>query len=329
MKEVSWFEKYVVFNIYSKLYIVILSGLVAGLCLSFLFLVFLFFVPQFFDNFWFYCCDAFVMFGAVGSFAGFFVYKNINNQKHYDVLEYRDISSYWIFFLGLILLGYVYIYKLGLTKINLFYIWCIPLFIAFVFSNFISYAWKFIHCEILSLLFKEDYVCIVNIKKFEEDLRLKFIDIKRYGGSFSVLIISIDKKNKIIKKHGKKTWKKLNKDVIEYLDENTRETDVFGNIGIGSVIYVNVGDEGVRLAAKRILKLIKEKTFIYNNRALKIDINIGISVYTDKIKTPLQLIDSAMEALRIANKKGKGTVVYGNGKFEKEFKFKKSRSKKK
>jgi hypothetical protein len=94
------------------------------------------------------------------------------------------------------------------------YLWVSPVVVALILSGFVCHIWRVIQGTFLGWLFPFNPNFLVNEKRFKDQLKLKLSEVKRYGGPFAVMAISLDRKKELIKKYGRRGWQNLNEEIM-------------------------------------------------------------------------------------------------------------------
>ena len=306
MKTYSWDEKYVVLNINSKRSVIHLAGLIAGLGLSILASFILYplasFVPELGEVYSVAVLSVFFVFTLMGFISAVLVQRQVKTtwqeQSSYDY----EGTSYGVHFVGLVCLGITLLYLPQKMGFNVsFYVWLSPVLIALALADFVRHLWRVMHCHLLNLMFRYDLECLIIEKRLKDQLKLKMAETRRYGGPFAVLAMTLDKQNELFRQSGMKHWVDLHRQLVDYLDNNARETDIFGRIGDGTIVIAltNTGYSEAEIVAKRIFGLVKKKPFVMKQKPVHLSVSMGVAVYyhEDKINE-VEILESSIGALK-------------------------------
>ena len=330
MKRSSWDDEYVVLNVYASILWVLVSGMLAGVLLAFIFASCLFpimhsFIPlqqmqlTFFVSF----ILTLALSGAISSL--FIVRRLRENWDNGESFNSDESCSLIIFFTGIVILCFCCLTIMLVNGIRMEpYLWAFPFIIAMTWSRFIVHMWRVLHARVLHYFFPTDPTYLVNEKRFKDQLQLKILELKRYGGDFAVLAFSLDQKNSILAKQGRKYLNKVYLDIIHLLQMSTRETDVYGQIEDGSIIIslLHTDRYGAEVISRRIARCIHEY-FCFKCKDMEVlSLSVGVGLYGDNFSTVEDLTTAAIDAVNRAIAKGGKKMVYNDGTFfEKEIKY--------
>ena len=141
-------------------------------------------------------------------------------------------------------------------------------------------------------------------QKIEDEIRR----VKRYGGSFSLMMFDIDFFKKVNDSYGHDVGDYVLKAFSQIIQESIRDTDVFGRWGGEEFILLATNEEieGALLLAEKVRENIASYDF---ESVGKITVSIGVTTcngYSEKEK----LLKKVDDALYQAKEEGRDRVVY-------------------
>jgi GGDEF domain-containing protein len=94
---------------------------------------------------------------------------------------------------------------------------------------------------------------------------------------------------------------------------NTRETDIFGQIGDGTIIMslTHTDKQGVEHVVRRVYDHVKNRVFMLYKEEVTVSISMGVSFFSERLKDPEDLTLAAIAAVNRAITNGESEwVVY-------------------
>ena len=326
MKNITWDERYIALNIYSSYRSILLSGFLAGFLLALIFSICFFPVMSVVISlrslYFLSVVSSGIGFSLSGLIAAHFVYSRVKESwEEFGIYEYNESLSLVVFCLGLAGSGFCVLLSMVRAGLELnVYVWVFPVVVALILGSFVCHIWRVIQSWILARLFMFNPNYLVNEKRFKDQLKLKISEVKRYGGPCAVMAVSIDRKEQVIKKYGESGWVKLNEELVKMFNTNTRETDVFGQIGDGTIIIslTHTDREGAHILSQRIGRYIQERSFVINRHSVQVSISIGVSFFGDVLKNAEDLTLAAISAVNRATEGDGQKIVYHDGNIQEE-----------
>ena len=162
---------------------------------------------------------------------------------------------------------------------------------------------------------------IFNRPYLDRRVEEEFSRAKRYGYSFSLLLIDIDRFKEINDTYGHPIGDLVLKQIGALLKHNTRSVDVPARYGGEEAVILlpHTGLEGAAIVAERIRKKVEIHHFpadfsVPPAASLHCTISVGIATASQECLHARQLVEHADAALYRAKKAGKNrTVVFGQG----------------
>ena len=141
---------------------------------------------------------------------------------------------------------------------------------------------------------------IFNRHMLDKTLEYNIALAQRYGTPLSVIFFDIDKFKKINDTHGHEFGDYVLKEIAKYVQENIRQTDIFGRWGGDEflIIILEAEENNTAEFAKNIDDLIRKHTFKNN---VNVTCSFGVSSYKDE--DTLQSIMSRVDTRFYESKK--------------------------
>lgn len=143
---------------------------------------------------------------------------------------------------------------------------------------------------------------------FLRRLREEFERVKRYGGSFSVVMADIDDFKKINDTYGHRIGDEVLKFIASLMRSHTRSTDILGRYGGEEFIMIlpNTDKESAGLVCEKILRNMSSM----NPFDFKVTMSFGVAGYPeDEVFEPEELIALADKAMYRSKERGKACVT--------------------
>ncbi|MCB1191903.1 MAG: diguanylate cyclase [Leptospiraceae bacterium] len=158
--------------------------------------------------------------------------------------------------------------------------------------------------EVLST--KDALTNLYNRRFIEDSLKRDFFKSQRYKTPLSCIMIDIDNFKFINDTYGHQIGDMVLKDIGKLLLTSSRKTDLCGRYG-GEEFLIIVQQELENAAqfAEKLVKIIRNYSFVYKDINLNITVSIGIASFNEEIKDQDELVKFADDALYNAKKQGK------------------------
>ena len=210
-----------------------------------------------------------------------------------------------------ILVGY-YLMKFGNYWLNL----VAPIllgFLVFVIAFVIKYIIKSRDFDQQYKLATTDGLTeLYNHRYFQEQMKMQVEQCKRYGTSFSLIIIDIDYFKKFNDTFGHQAGDNVLRQVAQILKNNIRATDIACRYGGEemSIILPNSTKNSSLTTAEKICKRVASNKFKLNNVALEenVTISLGVATYPDDGETASEIIEAADKRLYQSKHNGRNQV---------------------
>lgn len=215
----------------------------------------------------------------------------------------------------LFLIAYILVSYYLMSELNLWIPVVLPS-IAIVIAFALSYLAKYI---IKSRDFEYQYKLatvdglteLYNHRYFQDNLKNQIEISKRYGQTFSLIIVDIDFFKKFNDTYGHQAGDAVLRQVAQTLKKNSRATDVVCRYGGEemSIILPNTTAEEAFNHANRLCKAIAERPFQLNpTETGNVTISLGVATFPDNAQTPQELIEYADKCLYYAKEHGRNQV---------------------
>ena len=153
---------------------------------------------------------------------------------------------------------------------------------------------------------------LYNHRYFQEQMKMQVEQCKRYGTSFSLIIIDIDYFKKFNDTFGHQAGDNVLRQVAQILKNNIRATDIACRYGGEemSIILPNSTKNSSLTTAEKICKRVASNKFKLNNVALEenVTISLGVATYPDDGETASEIIEAADKRLYQSKHNGRNQV---------------------
>ena len=154
---------------------------------------------------------------------------------------------------------------------------------------------------------------LYNRKFFFEALKREWERARRYKRFTSVMLIKIDRFNEFFGKHGSRLTELLVKTIAHKVSANVRFSDILARFGIDEfgIILPETNITQAKKAAEKILNILSQTTFMGEKELEKekITFSIGIAAYPVSGEEPLKILNSAIEAMKLAQSQGGDKII--------------------
>ena len=150
---------------------------------------------------------------------------------------------------------------------------------------------------------------VYNRDYFETRLSEEFSRTQRLSGGFVVVFLDLDDFKQINDTYGHRTGDKALKLVADVLRSNARQIDVVARYGGDefAVLMPSTSLSGVRNFFERIRTEVVERTLL--TLGFAIHLSAGVAKFDDDVEDPLDLLETADEAMYQAKRQGKDHIV--------------------
>lgn len=126
---------------------------------------------------------------------------------------------------------------------------------------------------------QETLPLVAERRAIERQLTADLDELRRYGWSFGVMFISIDRFDNIVSQYGSAHGYKVLRMVAETLTKNLRTSDIVGrwNENQFIVIALNVDSRGLKSLAERLRVLVAQSRLTCYKEQISFTVSIGVS----------------------------------------------------
>lgn len=151
---------------------------------------------------------------------------------------------------------------------------------------------------------------IYNRREFERQLRVALQEVQQSNSSLTMLYMDLDQFKVVNDTSGHKAGDVLIKQLSQELNDIVMHKGMMARLGGDEFGVLLVGDsaELAYMLANKLLNLVKEFRFIWENRIFTLGISIGMVNWHAKIKTPEQLLIMADAACYMAKEQGRNQI---------------------
>ena len=163
--------------------------------------------------------------------------------------------------------------------------------------------------ELIELSITDGLTGLYNHRFIQERFEFEFKRIKRYGGHLSCMMIDIDHFKSVNDTYGHQFGDYVLREIGGIILQKSREVDICARYGGEEfMILTNVVLEFAMKFATKLHAAVETYPFTFNDTVVHITVSIGLSEYTDDLKTRHELIERADEALYQAKGDGRNLI---------------------
>ncbi len=164
-------------------------------------------------------------------------------------------------------------------------------------------AMKQLQRQLLEISITDPMTGLYNYREFYRRLREEIHRAERYGRSFTLLIVDIDRLKAVNDLYGHLKGDELIQQVARLIKENVRPSDVAYRYG-GDEFFVLLPEtlpEGARTVADRLSRVIAAAPFpVQSDQVIHPTVSIGLAAYPEHGRTTEEIIAAADRALYAA-----------------------------
>ena len=153
---------------------------------------------------------------------------------------------------------------------------------------------------------------LLNFRTFHHQFALEIKRAQRYKQKLSVVMIDIDDFKSVNDTYGHLLGNVVLSEFANILRGSVREVDIIARYGGEEFVAVlpETPGQGADIVAERLRSMVSGCAFPGpGNKTLRLSVSIGVAEFTDRIRTPEDLLDEADKALLAAKQRGKDQVV--------------------
>jgi diguanylate cyclase (GGDEF)-like protein len=143
--------------------------------------------------------------------------------------------------------------------------------------------------------------------QFEDQIKREVARSRRYGGSFSFVLVGVDDVDELTQRLGPNKMAILRERIVELVVRETRLTDTLGYHARGTIgaLLPETPPEGAYLVAERIRAHVEKTLRHAVPKGEPVRVSIGVSSFRDDASFGAEtLVSEAEEALRSAQGEG-------------------------
>ncbi|MGA1847535.1 GGDEF domain-containing protein [Deferribacter abyssi] len=166
--------------------------------------------------------------------------------------------------------------------------------------------------RIEELAIRDGLTGLYNHAYFQESLNKTFLEAKRYGKSFSVIIMDIDFFKKVNDTYGHLVGDLVLKEFANILVANSRKSDIIARYGGEefSVILLNTLFEGTKQYLDKLMRIISNHIFDFNSFVFKVTFSAGFTQFKNSYKSAKEMLEKADKALYKSKNNGRNRYTY-------------------
>ena len=154
-----------------------------------------------------------------------------------------------------------------------------------------------------------------NRRTLDERLAAEVERVKRYGGTFSILVVDIDHFKQVNDTHGHLAGDRILRAVGHLMDQQKRASDFLGRFGGEEFVFLlpETGADSARMLAEKIRGKVGDSKLRYEQKKLRITISAGVAEFLPNSDSAKTLLARADEALYRAKELGRNRVELATG----------------
>lgn len=151
---------------------------------------------------------------------------------------------------------------------------------------------------------------VYNRREFERQLRVALNDVQQANSALTLLYMDLDQFKVVNDTSGHKAGDVLIKQLSQQLNDMVMTKGTLARLGGDEfgVLLQGDGAESAYLLANKLLNMVKEFRFIWENRIFTLGISIGLVNWHPRIKTSEQLLIMADAACYMAKEQGRNQI---------------------
>lgn len=151
---------------------------------------------------------------------------------------------------------------------------------------------------------------LANRRAFEERLSEELERVRRYGGTFSLILLDIDEFKKVNDEFGHPAGDRVLKFIAAVLTEKVRATDFVSRYGGEefAVLLPETSADRARVVAEKIRKTLQNSSLMHGKTKIKVTVSAGVGGVKPDGESLADLVARVDAALYQAKKKGRNCV---------------------
>ncbi len=151
---------------------------------------------------------------------------------------------------------------------------------------------------------------LANRRAFEQRLSEELERVRRYGGTFSLILMDIDEFKKVNDEFGHPAGDRVLKFIAAVLNEKVRATDFVSRYGGEefAVLLPETPADRARVVAEKIRKTLQNSSLLHGKTKIKVTVSAGVGGVKPDGESLADLVARVDAALYQAKKKGRNCV---------------------
>lgn len=151
---------------------------------------------------------------------------------------------------------------------------------------------------------------IHNRRAYEQRIKEEFARYRRYGMTYSLVLLDVDHFKKLNDQYGHRAGDKCLKEIIKRVKSCTRSTDFIARYGGEEFVIVLTGTnkQGAYVVADKVRRVIEKTRFSFQNNTLPVTISLGVSEIIPTDKDVDSIFSRADTAMYRAKSEGRNRV---------------------
>ncbi len=151
---------------------------------------------------------------------------------------------------------------------------------------------------------------IHNRRAYEQRIKEEFARYRRYGMTYSLVLLDVDHFKKLNDQYGHRAGDKCLKEIIKRVKSCTRSTDFIARYGGEEFVIVLTGTNkaGAYVVAEKVRRVIEKTRFSFQNNTLPVTISLGVSEISPADKDVDAIFSRADTAMYRAKSEGRNRV---------------------
>ncbi len=227
------------------------------------------------------------------------------------------VKSSIVNFTSALAVSVIYIW-LCFAAMQFFYLWLpvvlpvLAIWCAYVIVLALKYFFKSADYEqVYKLAIYDALTGLYNHGFFQDQMRINYEACKRYGESFSLIIIDIDKFKNFNDTYGHQVGDAVLRQVAQLLKSSLRKPDIICRYGGEeiTIILPHTSNKNAFKLAEKLCKLVAEHEFpVTKDLTVNVTISLGVSTYPDSAQNITDMIEVADKILYNAKENGRNRV---------------------
>jgi diguanylate cyclase (GGDEF)-like protein len=166
------------------------------------------------------------------------------------------------------------------------------------------------HEEIYRMTIRDGLTSIANVRYLNEFLEREFARSRRHGRELAVILFDIDHFKRINDNLGHLTGDYVLREMARLVDSRVRRDELFARYGGEEFCLVlpETSSEGAVQYAEQVRRLIEEHRFLFDGTSVPVTVSLGVALFAPEMKSPIDIIRTADEALYRAKRGGRNRV---------------------